>query len=70
MNQQTRKPVQLVLTDERGLGKIHVDMDAFFDFSFWMAEELQDLVALRKHATRQSSARPEPATHGRPARGA
>ena len=52
MNQQTRKPVRLVLTDERGLGKIQVDMESFFEFSFWIAEELQDMIALRKHAER------------------
>ena len=35
---------QLVLTDECGLGRLAVDMQAFFEFSFWMAEELEDLV--------------------------
>lgn len=60
MNQQTRKPVRLVLTDEHGLGKIHVDMEGFFDFSFWMAEELQDLVVLTRHAGRQTARHAKP----------
>ena len=36
---------KLVLVDHAGLGSVRVEMEAFFDFSFWMAEELEDLVA-------------------------
>jgi len=36
---------KLVLVDHAGLGIVRVDMEAFFEFSFWMAEELEDLVA-------------------------
>ena len=36
---------KLVLVDHAGLGSVRVDMEAFFEFSFWMAEELEDLVA-------------------------
>lgn len=36
---------KLVLVDHAGLGRVHADMEAFFEFSFWMAEELEDLVA-------------------------
>lgn len=36
---------KLVLANNVGLGRVHVDMEAFFEFSFWMAEELEDLVA-------------------------
>jgi len=27
-----------------GLGKVRVDIGSFFEFSFWMAEELEDLI--------------------------
>ena len=36
-------PSQLILDDHPRLGRIHVDMEAFFDFSFWIAEELEDM---------------------------
>ncbi|MBC8352346.1 MAG: hypothetical protein H8E66_10180 [Planctomycetes bacterium] len=36
---------KLVLVDHAGLGRVHIDMESFFEFSFWMAEELEDLVA-------------------------
>ncbi|MBI2480405.1 MAG: hypothetical protein HYV60_17745 [Planctomycetia bacterium] len=36
---------KLVLVDHAGLGSVRVDMEAFFEFSFWIAEELEDLVA-------------------------
>lgn len=36
---------KLVLVDHAGLGSVRVKMEAFFEFSFWMAEELEDLVA-------------------------
>lgn len=36
---------RLLLTNDAGLGAISVDMQAFFEFSFWMAEELEDLVS-------------------------
>jgi hypothetical protein len=39
-----RRIPQLTLGGERGLGKIHVGIEPFFDFSFWLAEELDDLV--------------------------
>ena len=50
MPSETNRPTQqLVLVDHSGLGRIHVDMEAFFDFSFWLAEELEDLVATWQH---------------------
>ncbi|MBP88797.1 MAG: hypothetical protein CMJ64_19145 [Planctomycetaceae bacterium] len=50
MPNETNRPThQLVLIDHSGLGRIHVDMEAFFDYSFWLAEELQDLVAIWQH---------------------
>ena len=36
---------KLVLVDHSDLGSVRVEMEAFFDFSFWLAEELEDLVA-------------------------
>ena len=44
MAKPPKKSMQLVLTNDSATGRITVDMEAFFDFSFWMAEELQDLV--------------------------
>jgi hypothetical protein len=38
----TRK---LVLGDRNGLGQVHIDLEAFFEFSFWLAEELEDLIS-------------------------
>ena len=40
---------QLVLGDHSGLGPVRVDVEAFFELSFWLAEELEDLVQLWKH---------------------
>ncbi len=45
MPQEKNSSAQLVLVDHPGLGRIHVEMEAFFEFSFWMAEELEDLIA-------------------------
>ncbi|MFO7906022.1 MAG: hypothetical protein ACQESR_17295 [Planctomycetota bacterium] len=41
--------VRLVLGNHEGMGRITVELEPFFEFSFWMAEELQDLVAANKH---------------------
>lgn len=50
MPNETDQPTQqLILVDQQGLGRIHVGMEAFFDYSFWLAEELEDLVALWQH---------------------
>lgn len=43
-NRGTPSGRQLVLGDRSGLGSVHVDIEAFFDLSFWLAEELEDLV--------------------------
>ena len=45
MPQGNSAGTKLVLVDHAGLGRMHVEMEAFFDFSFWLAEELEDLVA-------------------------
>ncbi len=51
MTNKSPQEVKLVLTDNEGVGRISVDLEAFFGFSFWMAEELQDLVEKWKHLT-------------------
>lgn len=43
-NQGTPSSKQLVLGDRSGLGQVHVDIEAFFDLSFRLAEDLEDLV--------------------------
>ena len=45
MPQGNSAGTRLVLVDHSGLGQVRVDMEAFFEFSFWMAEELEDLTA-------------------------
>ena len=45
MTENSPDTLQLVLTDREGLGQITVPMEAFFDFSFSIAEDLEDLVA-------------------------
>ena len=44
-NDQKPQAKQLVLGGDGGLGRVHVDIEAFFGFSFWLAEELEDVVA-------------------------
>ena len=49
---QTPEPsTRLTLTNEPALGHIQVDLEAFFEYSFWLAEELEDLVAKWRHVT-------------------
>jgi hypothetical protein len=43
-NHGTPSSKQLVLGDRAGLGQVHVDIEAFFELSFWLAEEIEDLV--------------------------
>ena len=57
MSQESAPEVKLVLCDNEGVGSITVDMEAFFEFSFWMAEELQDFVAERQHMVRPRETR-------------
>ncbi len=42
MSSQTPGNLRLVLCSNEG-SRVTVDMEAFFDLSFWMAEQLQDL---------------------------
>ncbi len=58
MSQSNLPQVQLLLADD-GPGRIHADMGASFGFSFWIAEELEDLVALWAHRASPNAARSE-----------
>lgn len=49
MPKKTPAVLELVLTRNDGLGRIAVDMQAFFDLSFELAEDLQDLLDRWKH---------------------
>lgn len=49
MPEQSPATLELVLTQNDGLGRIAVDMQAFFELSFDLAEELQDLVDRWRH---------------------
>ncbi|MGE0758071.1 MAG: hypothetical protein AB7O38_13665 [Pirellulaceae bacterium] len=40
----TAQPVKLTLGGSSGLGRVRVSIEGFFDFSFWLAEELEELV--------------------------
>ncbi len=52
MTKESSPQVRLTLCDNQGVGRITVSLEAFFEFSFWLAEELQDLVAQHKQFAR------------------
>ena len=52
MINDSSQQVKLVLCDNHGVGRITCELEPFFEFSFWMAEELQDLVSQHKHPAR------------------
>ena len=52
MTHDSSPQVRLILCDNEGTGRISVSLEAFFEFSFWLAEELQDLVAEHKQFAR------------------
>lgn len=45
---------QFKLPDRHGCASIEVPMESFFDFSFWMAEELEDLIAQQQSKMRRA----------------
>jgi hypothetical protein len=49
MTNDSRETTKLVLSDDAGLGKVQVELESFFDFSFSLAEDLQDLVDKWSH---------------------
>ena len=57
MTHQSEPQVKLVLCEHEGMGRISVELEPFFEFSFWMAEELQDLIATHKQFARPRPAR-------------
>ncbi len=57
MTNESTPQVKLVLCDDEGMGRIAVELEPFFEFSFWMAEELQDLIAEQKHFARSRPTR-------------
>ncbi len=60
MTNESAPEVKLVLCDSAGLGRISVELEPFFEFSFWMAEELQDLIAEHKKFARPEGRRAVP----------
>jgi hypothetical protein len=60
MASQADRCTRLVLCRKQGLGKITVEMESFFDFSFKLSEDLQDLIAEHRLLT--------PTSHSRDAR--
>ena len=48
-NESQNQHIKLILCDPNSPGRIHVDTEAFFELSFWLAEELEDLVARWRH---------------------
>ncbi len=50
---------KLTLIDGYTNGRLQVDLESFFDFSFWMAEQLEALVALHR-----PNHLPAPKVHG------
>ena len=44
MTNGSQRSTRLVLSDQKTLGRITVEMEAFFEFSFGLAEDIDDLV--------------------------
>ncbi len=57
MTNESTPEVKLVLCDHEAMGRITVELEPFFEFSFWLAEELQDLVAEQKQFARPQTSR-------------
>ena len=49
MTKELPDALEVVLAEEDGLGRIVVNMESFFEFSFWVSEELEDLVQTWQH---------------------
>lgn len=58
MARKSPENLQLVLAAHEGMGQIVVSMDAFFEFSFELAEELEDLVAKWSHFATPKKSKP------------
>ena len=53
MNFPNTQPPQINLARRRFEEPFFVDMESFFEFSFWMSEELLDLEATHRLAAKQ-----------------
>ena len=59
----TSPQVQLVLTRDSSVGRIRVDMESFFAFSFDLTEQLQNLVEDWQHFAAPSAQDSAPLVH-------
>jgi hypothetical protein len=57
MKPKTPSTIRLALFAQPGLGQIHVDMEPFFEFSFSLSEDLEDLVHKWSHLAAPSATR-------------
>jgi hypothetical protein len=55
MNFSNAQPPQINLSRRRFEEPFFVDMESFFEFSFWMSEELLDLEATHRNAAKRRS---------------
>ena len=55
MANETPDGTRLLLTDSDGLGRLEVDLEAFFALSFDLAEDLEDLVQTYQFNQRRRS---------------
>lgn len=53
-NESQDHNTKLILSTPNSQGRIRVDTEAFFELSFWLAEELEDLVRRWQHIGPQS----------------
>lgn len=58
MANHSKLDVRMELTDRFNLNSIVVPMESFFDFTFWLSEELDDLIATVQHSQNQSKVQP------------
>jgi hypothetical protein len=57
MNFQNVSPTSIDLTLPGDLSPLRMSADAFFELSFWIAEELSDVIAERQHQMQRESRR-------------
>jgi|GEM_PF-3192811 len=60
---KTSPQVQLLLTRDSSVGRIRVDMESFFAFSFDLTEQLQNLVEDWQHFSAPASQAGVPMVH-------
>jgi hypothetical protein len=57
MKHKSPSTIRLALYGQTGLGQIRVDMEPFFDFSFSISEDLEDLVQRWSHLAAPNATR-------------